>query len=172
VFLGLGPRERDRFPADLFGEVEDESETEEARDRTPISMFVPAALLLAAGLALGVLPGLSGGAQRAAARFEDQGAYAESVLTGRAPVERAVRVHEPGTSGRVYGGLSAAGAVALAALVLFRKRLPARVRRRGRALAPPLVALRRAHSGHIGDYIAWLTLGLAGVGGLFSLALR
>jgi hypothetical protein len=44
----------------------------------------------------------------------------------------------------------------------------------GRALdvRPGLVAIRRLHSGHIGDYIAWLTLGLAGVGGLFSLVLR
>ena len=76
--------------------------------------------------------------------------------------------------GRAYGLASAAAAAALAALALFRRRLPSGVRRVGRAvdLRLAFVALRRLHSGHVGDYIAFLTLGLAAVGGLFSVALR
>jgi multicomponent Na+:H+ antiporter subunit D len=125
-------------------------------------------------LALGVAPGVSAGAQRAAARFQDQHAYAASVLDGKAAAAPPVHVEPHKLTERAYGVASTAAAVALAALALFRRRLPERVRRAGRALdvRPAFSALRRLHSGHIGDYIAWLTLGLAGVGGLFSLALR
>jgi multicomponent Na+:H+ antiporter subunit D len=174
VFLGWGHHERDRFPADRFGELEDETETIVDHGRTPKTMFVPVLLLLAAGLALGLVPHLSEGAQRAGARFQDQRAYASAVLDGRSPTPPPTEVHPAKTSGRAYGVASAAAASGLAALALFRRRLPESVRRVGRALdvRPALVALRRLHSGHIGDYIAWLTLGLAGVGGLFSLVLR
>ena len=174
VFLGWGHRERDRFPADRVGELEDESETVVDHGLTPKTMFVPAVLLLAAGLALGVVPHLSEGAQRAGARFEDQRAYAGAVLDGRDPNAAPAEVHSAKTSGRAYGIASAAAAAGLAALALFRRRLPESVRRMGRALdvRPAVVGLRRLHSGHIGDYIAWLTLGLAAVGGLFSLVLR
>jgi multicomponent Na+:H+ antiporter subunit D len=48
------------------------------------------------------------------------------------------------------------------------------VLRRGtaRVLGAPVEALRAAHSGHVGDYVAWLTVGLAVLGVAFSLALR
>jgi multicomponent Na+:H+ antiporter subunit D len=32
--------------------------------------------------------------------------------------------------------------------------------------------LRALHSGHIGDYVAWLALGVAALGGSFALALH
>src|SRR6266511_1482102 len=44
--------------------------------RTPATMLAPAAVLLGAALALGVLPGLTRQAERGAARFEDRRAYA------------------------------------------------------------------------------------------------
>jgi multicomponent Na+:H+ antiporter subunit D len=175
VFLGWGPREVDRFPADRIGELEDETETPlEERQRTPKTMFVPALLLLAAGLAVGVAPHIEGGAQRAAARFQDQHAYATAVLDGQQARPAPVETEHPTVSSRAYGIASTVAAVALAALALFRRRLPAGVRRAGLAIRgqPALLAVRRLHSGHIGDYIAWLTLGLAAVGGLFSVALH
>ena len=175
VFLGWGPHEVDRFPADSFGELEDETETPvEVRTRTPKTMFIPGALLLAAALALGIAPRLTAGAQHAAARFQDQHGYAASVLDRKPAVNPPIHVEPQKLTGRAYGIASTAGALALAALALFRRRLPHGVRRIGRALdiRPAFLALRRVHSGHIGDYIAWLTLGLACVGGLFSLALR
>jgi hypothetical protein len=35
-----------------------------------------------------------------------------------------------------------------------------------------LRVLRDLHSGHIGDYIAWLTFGTAVIGGLFAISFR
>ena len=37
---------------------------------------------------------------------------------------------------------------------------------------PPILRLRLLHSGHVGDYVAWFTVGLAAVGGAFALASR
>ena len=67
----------------------------------------------------------------------------------------------------LLGCLSVAGALATAALSLFghgiAERLPSALV--GRATAA-VDALRAAHSGHVGDYVAWWTFGMAVVGGL------
>ena len=64
------------------------------------------------------------------------------------------------------------GAAGLAAFALWRRRLPNALRERaGRALVPPLNGLRTLHSGHVGDYVAWLTFGTAVLGGLFAIGL-
>ena len=44
--------------------------------------------------------------------------------------------------------------------------------RGSRAAALPLRVLKAAHSGVVGDYVAWLTVGAATLGGLFALTLR
>jgi hypothetical protein len=36
----------------------------------------------------------------------------------------------------------------------------------------PVRALKAAHDGVVGDYVAWLTVGAATLGGLFALTLR
>jgi len=36
-------------------------------------------------------------------------------------------------------------------------------------LKAPLHVTHRLHSGHVGDYVAWLLLGMAAVGALFAL---
>ena len=73
----------------------------------------------------------------------------------------------------VYGLVSVVAAVIIAAVALWRRRLPeGLVRRTGRVGLPALRALRSAHSGHIGDYISWVTFGTALLGGLLALAAR
>jgi hypothetical protein len=37
---------------------------------------------------------------------------------------------------------------------------------------PAVVNLRQLHSGHVGDYTAWLVFGLTAMGALFVLATR
>ena len=68
----------------------------------------------------------------------------------------------------VYGLITVAAAFGLAALALFRVRVWRSVTG---FLAPPLRGLRILHSGHVCDYVAWLTFGVAALGGLFALLL-
>ena len=51
--------------------------------------------------------------------------------------------------------------------------LPALVRRgAGRLLDQPLTVLKGLHSGIVCDYVAWLTFGVAALGGLVALIAR
>ncbi|HJP64826.1 MAG TPA: proton-conducting transporter membrane subunit [Actinomycetota bacterium] len=172
IFLGWGPPERDRFAADRLGEQE--ADVEQRHDRTPALLWLPMTVLLAAGLAVGLVPGLSGRTQQAAADFEDRGRYEQAVLFGTDRPSPAVATAPIGWSGAVTSLATASIAVVAAAAWLNRRRLlSGAARRRVHALAgPPLDALRSLHSGHAGDYAAWFTVGLALFGGLFVLALR
>jgi multicomponent Na+:H+ antiporter subunit D len=94
------------------------------------------------------------------------------VLQGRAP--QAAHVYWPPTSGEsvAWALVTLAGAAGLAAFGLWRRRLPGALRdRAGRAHVPALNGLRTLHSGHVGDYVAWLTFGTAVLGGLFAFGL-
>ena len=72
----------------------------------------------------------------------------------------------------VYGAGATVGALALAAAGLLGEELSERLPRAARrAVRAPLEALRTAHSGHVGDYVAWFTAGLAVVGGTCLLVL-
>ena len=65
----------------------------------------------------------------------------------------------------IHGAAMALGAIALAALTLFRKRLPPALRAPLRAIWDPLAGgLRALHTGEVGDQVAWLTLGAALLG--------
>ncbi|HET9597991.1 MAG TPA: hypothetical protein VFP65_20555, partial [Anaeromyxobacteraceae bacterium] len=61
--------------------------------------------------------------------------------------------------------VAAAASLALALLVLARERLPPALRAAvAAAWMPVAAALRRAHSGRIGDSIAWLAVGTSAFG--------
>ena len=71
----------------------------------------------------------------------------------------------------LLGLLSTGLAVAVAAIALWAPLLPAVAHRARRATGPALDALSRLHSGHVGDYVAWLFLGVAALGALVGLPL-
>jgi multicomponent Na+:H+ antiporter subunit D len=177
VFYGLGdpPGEDPRMAAEANEET---GETDEARQRTPLSMLVPAAALTALGLAAGVaamVPKVAAGLVVAAARFQDQPAYIATVLTG-ARVTRAAPLYPAApadvTVASVVTALcSVLGAAALALTALYWRRLP--LLRRGYEPGAGLtVAVRRFQSGVINDYITWLIAGVATLGGLLALVIR
>jgi multicomponent Na+:H+ antiporter subunit D len=177
VFYALGdpPGEDARMAAEANEET---GETDEGRQRTPLSMLVPAAALAALGLAAGIaamVPKIAAGVESAAARFQDQHAYIATVLTG-ARVTRAVPLYPTApadvTVASVVAALcSALGAAALAGAALYWRRLP--VLRRGYEPGAGLtVAIRRLQSGVINDYITWLVAGVATLGGLLALVIR
>ncbi|MHC5256395.1 complex I subunit 5 family protein [Streptomyces sp. UC4497] len=138
VFWGVGPRpERSRSATTTGGD--EEPETSEPLRRVPLPMVAVPGLLLAGALAAGLVPAFAEGVGRA---FEAPAALAPhwtaaSVLTGL---------------------LSTVCAAGCAALSLGR----------GAPTEPYAwtAPLRRLHSGHIGDYVAWFVLGTALLGAL------
>jgi multicomponent Na+:H+ antiporter subunit D len=175
VFLGWGPRERDRFASERIGEAEMETGEGHERHRTTRVIFlIPTVALMAGGLALGMVPGLSGHVEQGAHEFQDRRSYQAAVLRGEAEPERPVDVEPPSALGAFYGLASGAAAVALALVALFRRRLvPASTRRAVAARFGPVIRrLRLLHSGHVGDYAAWFAVGLLAVLALFAVALR
>ncbi|MEV4443441.1 NADH-quinone oxidoreductase subunit D, partial [Streptomyces sp. NPDC049577] len=127
--------------------------------RPPRPMTAVAAVLLAGSLAVGTVPALARGVAVAAEAFTDHAGYAAAVLDGRPVPEPVPHAGEWWSwSGVLLGLLSGALAVALAARAVHRP-VPAL-----RWAAP----LRRLHSGHVGDYVAWA---MAGIGLLSALTL-
>lgn len=135
---------------------------------TPVAvlLLVPAVVLLAAGLALGLLPDIAGRAVHAASVFSDRKAYVASVIYGKTAAT-ATAVAPPGASlATLLGdGAEAAGAIAFAALLLSAKPLQA-------AVGTATVWLRKLHSGHVADQVTWSLAGLAALAGLCAIALR
>jgi multicomponent Na+:H+ antiporter subunit D len=164
VFLGWGPAEGPD-PSQARAAQERVDETRGERDSTPVLMLIVPTVLLVGAAVLGLVPSAVPAVELAAARFVDHGAYAQWVLHGLHVVWPPVAPsHEPAVD-VLYAALSVAGAVAMAAVGLFgrplRARLPAGIRDSSRSA---LRGLRRLHSGHIGDYIAWWSAGAAALG--------
>jgi multicomponent Na+:H+ antiporter subunit D len=181
VFAGWGPvalggGDEAAVEAAHRGGPEQGEELRVARSRISPSMLVPALVLLAGSIAIGIVPGLSDRAVVAATRFADRAGYAAAVLGGPAPPAPAP-VPAP-AGGRLVAAAPWAGAtvvlaVAGAAAALFGRRLPARPRRRALRLVLPLVrTLRGLHSGRLADSVTWLVIGTAGFGVLLAANLR
>jgi multicomponent Na+:H+ antiporter subunit D len=164
VFLELGPPPK---PAKSGRKADEESEveTEQPHATTPALLALPAAALLAAGLAWGVLPGLTQSLIAAASHFTDHFGYQRVVLSGMPSTPAVLSTSGPTIDSYLYGVGATIAAVALAAIALYVDRLP-------RPAACVLDGLRALHSGRIGDYVAWLSIGVATIGGAFALTLR
>jgi multicomponent Na+:H+ antiporter subunit D len=177
VFYGLGdpPGEDPQMAAEANEET---GETDTGRQRTPLSMIVPAAVMVMLALAVGVaglVPRFAAAIEAAAIRFQDQPGYIATVLNGaHAAGATPVAVVAPADvtiSSVVTAVCSAAGAVLLALVALYWRRLP--VLRRGYEPGAGLtVAIRRFQSGVINDYVTWVVTGLACLGGVLALIVR
>lgn len=147
IFLGLGEKPDPE-------EVEAPTEAEQAEADRPLwLMMAPCVVLLVLALLPGDLAAKAGAA--AAAGF------------GHESMASAINVPAAKLS---IGAPTAATIVAIviAAFDLFRGRLPTLlVRATDRAARPLFHGLRLLHSGLVGDYVAWIVVGLAG----FALAL-
>jgi multicomponent Na+:H+ antiporter subunit D len=170
VFYGLGdaPSEDPEMAREAD---EEKSETDTGKQRTPLTMIIPPAILVGAALVIGVVTQLGPVVQAAAIRFQDQAGYNATVLAGAHiahPVAIAAAESTGITATEVLTGVgSAAGALMLAFLALYWRRLP--LLRRGYEPGTGLVApLRRFQSGVVNDYVTWIVLGLACVGGALA----
>jgi multicomponent Na+:H+ antiporter subunit D len=117
-------------------------------------MLAVPVVLLGLSLLLGCLPALATALAHGAGTFTDPAGYVSAVISrpGTA-VPRTAVVGWTG-SGVVLGVLSA-GLACLLATTAARRRTPTR------PTVSAVRALRRLHSGHLGDYLAWLALGVA-----------
>jgi multicomponent Na+:H+ antiporter subunit D len=173
IFYGLGdqPSELDQ-PESTSGDDE-ETDVEGTLSRVPLTMLVPIVVLLAGSLAAGVVPGFGESIGKAAHVFIDRDGYvAQSISTVKAiPVLHIGEMHWSAL-GLVLGFASAALAVGIAFVALYAHRLPAVARETAGVVAVPLRVVRQAHSGHVGDYVAWFVVGLAFLGALIGVPLR
>jgi multicomponent Na+:H+ antiporter subunit D len=174
VFFGLGdaPGEDPQMARQASEET---SETERGRHRTPLTMIVPPAVLVLAALALFAVPDLGTHLQSAAVWFQDQMAYNRAVLSGVAvqhPIAPLPREATGVTLASILTGIgSAAGGVFLAYLALYWRRLP--LLRRG--FEPGMGLVRPIHqiqSGVVNDYVTWIVLGVACIGGVLAVTIR
>ncbi len=128
------------------------------------------------GVAISVVPGLGQRAEYAADRFRDRAGYAARVLRNRPvapPQGLPVTIRHTSLESVLYGAAATVFALGLAGLGLYRRRLPHTVvAAADRALAPPIQVLRALHSGVVGDYVTWVAVGTAVLGGVFALLLH
>lgn len=161
IFLGWSP-----LPPRQFSRWREAEETSGAHGFTPPVMILAGGTLTVLGLVLGLTPGIVDGVQGAAARFTDRAAYATAVLRGGG-VQPSAETTSLGLSAVLVGLASTAGALLLGAITLARPRNPLPI-----AVARPVelafFRLRRLHSGQVGDYVAWLVVGVAAFGGLLA----
>jgi multicomponent Na+:H+ antiporter subunit D len=169
VFLGWGPKD------DPLLAVEPPEEPPESEANRPV-MIAITALVAVIGIGMGVIPGLEDRSEHAAERFRDRQAYVERTLAGH--VERygpsaPVVLHRAKPASIAYGIGAGLIAFAVAAFGLWRRRAPSVARSlAGRYLEPVAGGLKAVHSGVVGDYVAWITVGTALVGGLWALTLH
>jgi hypothetical protein len=135
IGLGDAPGEDQEMAREASEET---GETEQGRQRTPLTMIAPAAVLVLAAIGIVFAPHLGPTVEAGALRFQDQTAYNATVLSGARVAHPAgifPAEHAGITVADVVTGVgSAAGALVLAFLVLYWRRLPALRRRSARSL--------------------------------------
>ena len=168
VFLGLGPpapEDQSSLGSDEPGDRERETGGPSPGERLTPTMLVPAVLLLAGGLAVGLWPGLRDWATHAAAVLIDRPGFAAQILDGVAPAPVTVENVEGWTTKTVLVGLLGPALAVVVAVAAVRGVGTAMESR----LAAPLRVIRGLHSGHVGDYVAWQIVGAALLGGIVVL---
>jgi len=169
VFWGVGPGDAYDIKSEAEGDEVQPEGSRGGSGSTPASMWATAALLIAAAFVSGLIPQLAGRVEVAAEHFVDRRAYADLVLAGVPPPEVGLPPAESSFKGALIGLASAVAAGMIAAAGLWHMRLPRTITRGATALlGPPFARLRALHSGHVGDYVAWLTVGVAVLGGLMA----
>jgi multicomponent Na+:H+ antiporter subunit D len=168
IFLGWGPRE------DPLLTPEPPEKPPEVESSLPAMVGITA-VVVAIGVAFSVIPGIEDRSEHAADRFRDRHTYVQRTLFAKVqrygPSAPAL-VHAAKPSSIAYG--LGAGAIALvtAAFGLFRRRIPGAARTVGaRWLEPAVSGLKAVHTGVVGDYVMWITVGTALIGGIWALTL-
>jgi multicomponent Na+:H+ antiporter subunit D len=167
VYFALGPKpiEWSKVRSAGSGEV-----GEPRFERLPWTMGAAIALLLVGGFTLGLTPGAHSVANRAAATFIDSAGYAHQALYWSSDVVTAPNTPNWTGLGLVLGFLSALLACLIAGVALFGRSVVDRLLPSLRSVYRPIEFLQRLHSGHVGDYVAWMMMGMTVVAGFVGLS--
>lgn len=130
-----------------------------------LTLLAPPIALIAAALALGLVPHLADRAASAAASFTDRNGYADAVLGLQRSATSVPALPAATLSARLIDVAEAVGSVLLAFVILSRRSVADRIVAGTRVLA-------RLHRGHVGDQVTWAVLGVALLAGASGLALR
>jgi multicomponent Na+:H+ antiporter subunit D len=163
VFLGWGKRQE----ATSRGapHIPMDPETLSEHDKTPVFMWAPAAILLALAAAIATPAAFRSAVAADAIHFQNPHVLA-AVTLNQSPDFLPSAAAPPAHFG-LHHLLTLLIALAAASVALFSGILGTKL---NWALSRPLIAamrpLRKLQSGHVGDYIAWFTVGMAAYGGL------
>jgi NADH:ubiquinone oxidoreductase subunit 5 (subunit L)/multisubunit Na+/H+ antiporter MnhA subunit len=161
-----------RAGAQVFLGLADDHEhgIEEGRGGPMPYLGAIAALLITLGSVVSVFPGLTQRVVRGADRFRDRAGYADRVLHAIPMKEGAhlpVVVQPTSTESLVYGSAALVFAIALAAFAVRRRDTA-----RARVFEPVTWPLQQLQTGVVGDYVMWVVVGAAVLGGVWALTLR
>jgi multicomponent Na+:H+ antiporter subunit D len=152
--------------------VDELPETDAEEQRVFWYQFVPPLVCIAFAITLTFIPGWQFGVREAAARVYDQAAYLDTVYFRHSiPLAAPPSWRDEIPGAALRGTVALFLALALACTSVFRGKL-ARGLRIGAFLEGPLTTLRALQSGHPGDYVLWLTVGLAVFGSATLFLLR
>ncbi len=167
IFLGWG----DAPISDRAAEIGELPETKDEDKKISWFHIAPAAICIVGAVAITFLPGWLPFVRNGAAALSNQAAYQHTVYTGQSVAlsQPSWREAVPGSAAR--GAIGFVLAIALASSSVFRLKLPRRLRL-GAYLEGQETALRAMQSGHPGDYVLWITIGLAVFGSAALFLLR
>lgn len=139
IFLGWGePDSPSNQP-----KQDEKPETKRGHEEVPATMFVPALVLAVGGFFIGLMPGLPDAVLQAAGQFQNA----------------AVQYSAPKYS--LEDAIFSLAAVLVAAVIPLVHIFSPRLKKVTAGIAKPLGFVHRIHSGHVGDYVAFLTFGMA-----------
>jgi multicomponent Na+:H+ antiporter subunit D len=161
IYLGWGPTHDPLLTGREKGEPEEgEPEGDESGLGLRLRMWLltPALGLVLVAYGVAFTPSVAEDLVSAAAAQQDPVAIEQLVLHGHRTSPPQVAAYEPSRTAFAYGSGAAGGALLLAALGLWWRRL-------GRRVVRPVVAaargLKAVHDGSVGDYAVWFTAGVA-----------
>ncbi len=133
--------------------------------------FTPAAVCILGAVALTFVPGWLPILRNSAAALVDQAAYIHTVYTGQTAPSNQPSWQAAYPAAALRGFFSLVLAAGLACTSVFHRKLK-RWLRLGAVLEGGFAPLRAMQSGHPGDYVLWITIGIAVFGSAAMLLLR
>ncbi len=156
---------------DEAAQVGELPETDEKDHRIRWYQFLPAAFCILLSVMFTPLSGAQSILREFAAEYTQQGLLLHLIYTGIPQHVQLQGWRAEMESSAIHGVLTFFMAVLLACTSVFRLSLPRRLRF-GAFLEAGLKPLRTMQSGHPGDYVLWLTVGLATVSAAMVILLR